>query len=220
MNLLRFFFSPLDPNCEAVVSDEAARRRLMLPGNVCLLVGPVPAVGLCWAFCHSVAAEGDTAYVVCGKKRLERNGVGPPLTPGSVASSAVWQRVALKYVESAHEAARVLLSLHELNPPPRVVVVDVDWAALLPSGHKTESARLIGLLMSALLDATRRTCCIVTCAANDAAVEPLLRRYIGNVVSLSNHGAFNVLQVEGSAEHAKIKFALSQSNVLSIHSVV
>ncbi len=113
-----------------------------------------------------------------------------------------------------------MLSLHELSPPPRVVVVDLDWAALLPAGHQTESARLVGLLMSALLDATRRTSCIVTCGASDAVVEPLLRCYIASVVSLSTAGPFQVLQVEASAEHAKIKFTLAPNNLLSIHSVV
>ena len=198
-------------------ADERQRQRLMLASNTCLLTGPVPSSGLWWAYCHSVAAEGDTAFVVCERRRLERGGAGPSLTPGCAPKAPAWQRVALRYVDSAQEAARVLLSVHELAPPPRVLVLDVDWAALLPPGRGAEAARLAGLLLSALLGAGRQMACIVAC---DAESEPLLRRYVPHVLQLSSAGSLHVLQVEQSPAHAKVRFTISNANLLQLHSVI
>ncbi len=220
INVLRFFFSPLDPNAEAVVADEAQRRRLTVAGGACVLVGGgggPAAAGLWWAYCHSVAAEGDTAYVLCDR---ERGGAGPCLAPGVSLKDPAWQRVALRYAESAQDALRALLSLHELVPAPRVLVADLDWSALLPPGGSAEAARLAGLLLCALRDAARSAVLIVALGPGDGEAEALVRRWVPLALALSAAGSFQVLQVEGSSVHAKARFTVSPANVLQLHSVV
>lgn len=248
MSLLRFFFSPLDPNADSVVGveDEALRRALMLGTNLVLLTGPqsTSKTSLAWAFCQSVcyASMDDSAYIVCDRKRLERGIASPNLTEGSSMNAAVWRRVSIKfrltvfflffgvslftslrrYVESAKEVIELLSCLHELPPPaPKCIVLDLDWTALLLS--KTEVGKTLGMAMALLAEyaefAKRFNCtCIVTDNGTDSLVDQILRRYLTSVVSLSNLTSSSIVCLM-SANDRKIKYSLA-NNTLALNLVL
>lgn len=100
MSVLRFLFSPSDPNLDRQPGlDEDVRKALCLRSNLVLLSGPLSTgkTSLVWAFCQSVCCSLEhTTYIICDRKRLERGQATPLLTEGSSTVSLVWKRVSIK----------------------------------------------------------------------------------------------------------------------------
>lgn len=148
-SVLRVFFTVADPNLSECnfLSDEL-RARLTF-AHTLLLQGPrhCGRSSLAWTYCASVAAQGDTCLVLCGRARTEAAG-GAPCVPAKSAS--LWQAVHIKFVATVDEVVRVLLAVQLLPEPPLALVVeDVDEVVR----GAADPVAALALLLAALGDA-------------------------------------------------------------------
>ena len=232
INILRFFFNIANPNFEELSDDQ--KKSLCFLGSSAVICGPNSCgkTSLCWSFCHSVAAEGERALILCNKKKLEGKGI-PQMTDGrnsvlSNAPSVFWKSVDLKYVESAKEVIELLLSIQIVSDYPRVIVLEDILTLTEGSAGSDASLRNLSLLLASISDAQREiqerlkksnarsSNCVtlITCSTPyDGLYDRLFSRWCNHLVELKKvEGASNLLlYVNGEA---KVRYSTKQALTL------